>query len=212
VGQDPLDPARLDRSESQGECGYPGPGANGYGTELGQRVANNSSLPLESCDGEGVQLAEYFCPRPDGTHNRAILLNIGAGWCLPCQEETLEFPLLHEEFHERGLEIVQVMFQDWDALAPTGSFCEDWSSGQWSVGGNGMNEDQGIVLEYPVLLDQVFDWTSIYLQDADVSTPVNLLIDANGNIRWKLEGQKPSIETLRAQLELVLQEPYEPPS
>lgn len=211
-GEGDLDPAQLDRSEDLGPCGYPGPGPNGYGTEPGQRLANNTGFVLETCDDQPVQFADLMCPRDDGIHNRGILLNIGAGWCRPCQEETLEFPELYEEFHDQGIEIVQVMFQDWDALAPTGSFCEDWTSGQWAVGAGGAVEDQGIVLTYPVLLDQVFDWTSIYLQDPEAATPVNLLIDANGNIRWKLEGQKPSLQTLRAQLNLVISDPYAPPS
>ncbi len=208
-----LDPAQLDRTETLGACGYPGPGPMGYGTDPGQRLANNTNFVLETCTGEEIEFADLMCPRADDNkHNRGILLNIGAGWCLPCQEETLEFPIIYDEFHDRGIEIVQVMFQDWDAQTPSSSFCEDWSSGQWSVGEGGMSEDQGIMLQYPVLLDQVFDWTSIYLQDPDAATPVNLLIDANGNIRWKLEGQKPSLELLRAQLELVISEPYAPPS
>ncbi len=207
-----LDPMQLDRSEAMGACGYPGAGPMGYGTEPGQRLANNTNFVLETCDGDPVEFADLMCPRDDNKHNRGILLNIGAGWCLPCQEETLEFPILYDEFHDRGIEIVQVMFQDWDAQTPTSTFCEDWTSGQWSVGEGGSSQDQGVVLQFPVLLDQVFDWTSIYLQDPQAATPINMLIDANGNIRWKLEGQKPSLDLLRAQLELVIQEPYAPPS
>ena len=156
---------------------------------------------------EAVQLADFMCPRPSGKSNRAILVNIGAGWCLPCQAETLEFPELYAEYHDQGLEIVQVMFQDWEALAPTGSFCDEWSSGDWSSGSS-----PGVALEFPVLIDQVFDWGSIYLQDPASATPINMLIDANGNIRWKLVGQQPPLDVLRAQIELVIEEPYAPPA
>ncbi len=199
-----LDPAQLDRDEPVGPCGYPGPGSVGYGTEVGQRMANNTTELLETCDGTPTQLADYMCARDDGKNNRAILVNIGAGWCLPCQEETLEFPELYAEYHDEGLEIVQVMFQDWESSAPTTGFCEEWESGSWA--------DGTLDIQFPVLLDQVFDWGSIYLQDPAAATPVNMLIDANGNIRWKLIGQKPSLEVLRAQIDLVIQEPYAPPS
>lgn len=202
-----LDPALLDRMAEGGACGYPGPGPSGYGTEVGQRLANNTDEQLSTCDGEPVELADYLCSGEDGPCNRVLLVNIGAGWCLPCQAETLEFPELYEEFHDQGLEIVQVLYQDWVASAPTGAFCNDWASGNWSGGGG-----QGVALDFPVIMDQAFDWGSIYLQDPAAATPINMLIDANGNIRWKLEAQQAPLEVLRAQIELILEDPYAPPS
>ena len=208
-GGSSLDESRLDRSASIGSCGYPGPGDNGYGTELGQRLANNDSFVLKTCDGQTLTLADHFCQRDDeyGDFNRGYLINIGAGWCGPCQDETLEFPELYEEFHGQGIEFVQVLFQDWHAQAPTGTFCEDWSTGQW-IGEGGDIEDVGIGLPFPVVIDQVGDWTSQYLQDPESATPVNMVVDANGNIRWKIEGQRPDPEVVRTQFELVLANPY----
>ena len=40
------------------------------------------------------------------------------------------------------------------------------------------------------------------------AAPVNLLVDANGNIRWQVQGQKPDLAVLRTQLELVIADPY----
>lgn len=203
-----LDETRLDRTEGVGACGFPSPGDAGYGGEVGQRLANNDGLRLVGCDGEAVELADFLCERAAGGYSAGILVNIGAGWCGPCQDETLEFPELYEEFHGRGIEIVQVLFQDWTAQAPTRAFCEDWSAGRWLVGDDASKEDVGVRIEFPVVLDQTGDWTARYLQDPESATPVNMLLDANGNIRWKAEGQKPDLATLRAQLELVLADPY----
>ena len=204
---EPLDVERLDRSADTGPCGYPGPGSSGYGTGVGQRLANSDGFSLVDCAGTPHTLADFMCERNEGggDFNRGVLVNLGAGWCGPCQEETLELPELYAEYRDRGIEIVQVMFQDWDAQAPTKSFCREWSTGQWDEIGMA---PEGLALEYPVLLDQIFDWTSIYLQDPQAATPVNLLIDANGNIRWKSEGQKVGLPTLRTQLDLVLEDPY----
>ena len=204
---EPLDPARLDRSAEGGPCGYPGEGAAGYGTDVGQRLANSDGFTLIDCDGTERTLGDFLCERTEGAgdFNRGVLVNIGAGWCGPCQEETLEFPELYEEFHGEGIEIVQIMFQDWDAQSPTRGFCSDWTTGQWGEAGL---QPEGLSLAFPVLIDQIFDWTSIYLQDPQSATPVNLLIDANANIRWKSEGQKVGLPTLRAQLRLVLDDPY----
>lgn len=201
-----LDVALLDRSAPGGECGFPTAGDAGYGTAVGQRLENNAAFQLIDCEGNTLQLADFLCEREGGGYNAGILLNLGAGWCAPCQEETLEFPELYAEYHDRGIEIVQVMFQDWTAQAPTKSFCEDWSTGMWNA--DGSSTDVGLSLQFPVLVDQVNDWTAIYLQDPQSATPVNMLIDANGNIRWKIEGQKPDVATLRAQFDLVLANPY----
>ncbi len=199
---EPLDAAQLDRTEASGECGYPGPGGAGYGAGVGDRLANSAGFLLKACEGEVVDLSSFMCPE-DG--NRAVLVNIGAGWCGPCQEETLEFPELYEEYDGRGLEIVQVMFQDWSAQNPTRSFCEDWRSGDWE--GGAVDLDLG----FPVLIDQTNEWTGIYLQDPAAATPINMLIDANGNIRWKSEGQKVGLDVLRTQINAVLASPYEIP-
>jgi hypothetical protein len=119
----------------------------------------------------------------------------------------LEFPELYEEFHDRGIEFLQVLYQDWNAQTPTSTFCSDWSAGRW-VGEGGSIEMVDIDVQYPVVIDQVFDWTSLYLQDPASATPVNMLVDANGNIRWKVEGQRPDPAVLRSQFELVIADPY----
>lgn len=206
-----VDESRLDRSVDEGPCGYPGPGPNGYGTEVGERVANTDGIEIIDCEGNELQLADFFCERDDdyGDYNRAILLNIGAGWCAPCQEETQdELPELYEELHDQGVEFVQIMFQDWDALNPTKSFCSDWKSGTWRVGMGGEEVDLGFTLEFPVLLDRTNDFMSIYMSNPQAQTPINILMDANANIRWVLAGEKPA--NLRQQIELVMSSPYEP--
>lgn len=199
-----LDESRLDRSAANlgvAGCGYPGPGEMGYGTEVGQRLEN---FTLIDCAGNELEWASLFCRRDDiGVHNRAVLLNIGAGWCEPCREETKEdFPPLYDELNQQGIEIVQVLFQDWEAQFPTKSFCEDWSAGEWDT------ENLGFGLPFPVWLDQTNDWTSTYLSDPQSATPVNLLLDANANIRWKTVGEKP--DDLDQAVRVVMNNPYEP--
>lgn len=204
-----LDVARLDREAPGGACGFPSAGDAGYGVDVGKRIANNAAA-LSDCEGTDLELADFFCERDDGQHNRGILISIGAGWCGPCQEETLEFAPLYEEFHPRGIEMLQVLFQDWNAQAPTMQFCNDWRDGQW-VGVDG-DEVDATRLPFPIAVDQLFEWTGGYLSDPASAVPMSILVDANGNIRWKIEGAKPDPAVLRSQLELVIGEPYAPPA
>jgi thiol-disulfide isomerase/thioredoxin len=196
-----LDEARLDREED----GYPGPGDEGYGTDVGQRLANSDGLQLRDCDGEVRDFKEFFEPREDGMYNRGVLVNIGAGWCGPCQEETIEFAEVYDDYRERGIEFVQVLFQDWSSQAPTTQFCEEWRTGDWE------GERVDLDLAFPVFIDQINDWTSIYLQDPASATPINMLVDANANIRFKSEGIKLRPGDLRTQLDLVIGAPYDVP-
>lgn len=208
---EPIDVARLDRSEPDGACGYPGPGDEGYGGELGQRLANfgqAGATTIVDCEGNAIELADLFCerslyqaaypsqPSEYAGHNRAILLSIGAGWCEPCIEETEELmPDVYEPLHEQGLEIVQVLFQDDDAQAPTKSWCRQWRDESFSD-----------PLRFFVLLDQTFGWADDYLIDPQASTPVTMLVDANANIRYKVVGEKPN--NLADEARLVLADPY----
>jgi hypothetical protein len=192
---EPVDETRLDRSAALGECGYPGPGPKGYGTALDQRIAN---FTLVDCELEPVEFADFFCKRDDdyGDYNKAILLSIGAGWCEPCKDETAELmPEVFEPLHDQGLAIVQVLFEDDQAMSPTSSFCRVWR-----------DELFGEPLGFPIWLDQSFTWADAFLLDPLSATPVTMLIDANGNIRWKVEGQNPP-DTYEQAL-LVMSSPY----
>ena len=178
-------------------CGYPSAGEAGYGTQLGQRVA---AFSLVDCELETVDFADFFCPREDdyGDYNKAILLTIGAGWCEPCVEETSELMTeVYEPLHAEGLEIVQVMIEDGQAMPPTSSFCQAWR-----------DEAFDPPLAFPILLDQTFVWAEPWLDDPLTGLPISLLVDANANIRWKVEGQNPP--DTRAQAQAVMAEPYGP--
>ncbi len=196
-----LDATRLDRQSD----GYPGPGPAGYGSSVGARLDNSDGFQLKDCGGTVRDFVEFFARREDGVQNRAILVNIGAGWCGPCQEETLELPEIYAEYRDRGVEFVQVMFQDWASQAPTTGFCDDWRTGRWE----GASVD--LSLTFPVFIDQIGDWTSIHLQDPAAATPINMLLDANANIRFESEGIKLDADVLRTQLDLVITAPYEAP-
>ncbi len=153
-----------------------------YGVEVGDRLA---PLELSDCDDEPLDLAALLCDPA----TRLLLLNVGAGWCLPCIEETRELVEsgLHVVRAEQGLRIVQVLYEDEDAERATRTFCRQWT------------EEYGMC--FPVLTDPLFS-TNVYFDRS--ATPVNMLIDRDAVIRYKVTAQNPV--DLEANVEALLEE------
>ena len=147
---DGVDPALLDREATEGECGYPSAGDVGHGFETGRRLANITGLI--DCEGNPVELADSYCPRTDayGDYNRAVLVSLGAGWCAPCIDETEQLMAdVYTPMHGEGVEVVQILFQDEQGLAPTKSFCAQWRDEAFEE-----------PLAFPVTLDQTSTWAT----------------------------------------------------
>ena len=103
-----------------------------------------------------------------------VLFNVGAGWCQPCIEEseTLDADIFRP-FCQRGLRVVQVVYQDEDSAPATSLFCTNWR--------------ERFSLSFPVLKDPLFI-TQTYFQDPSSQTPLSLLVDNDGVIRFREVG------------------------
>jgi peroxiredoxin len=138
-----------------------------YGGAVGDVFEDFS---LKDCDGNEIQFADILAQA------ELVLFNVGAGWCQPCIEETEKLEAeIHRPFCERGLRVVQVLFQDEDGELPTTLFCKEW------------RDTYG--LNFPVLLDPLFS-TEAYFEAAQ--TPLNLLIDKEGRIVFRATGEAPA--------------------
>ena len=173
---DPIEPVSCELIENLDGFTYPeGP----YGSHIGDRLED---FVLRDCDGNDVSFGQGL------SQAELVLLNVGAGWCGPCIEETR---VMEEEifqpFCSRGLRIVQVLFEDADALPTTSLFCQQW-------------RDE-YELTFPVLRDTLFTVES-YFDDHMTQTPLNLLIDREGVIRYREEGIAPG--DLATQIEALL--------
>jgi len=154
----PSPPAGCELS-APGQTNYP-PGP--YGTDVGDTIADVS---LQDCDGNTLSLGDVIAQAP------LTLFNVGAGWCQPCIEETETIDVeIFSEFCGRGLRVVQVMFQDEESRAATSLFCKDWRS--------------RYKLNFPVLYDPLFQ-TNQYFESVQAETPLNFLVDGNGEIVFK---------------------------
>lgn len=95
---------------------------------VGTRLSNQlPSLLFTSCDGTRTERIhdERFC---EG-EVRFTVVNVAAGWCQPCQEESaLLTEELTEPYRDRGVRVVQVLVEDPERYAPTPEFCARWTS------------------------------------------------------------------------------------
>lgn len=59
---------------------------------------------MKSTNGDPIKLSNYS--------GKVLLVNLWATWCGPCRRETPELVRLHQEYHDRGLEIVGLSTED----------------------------------------------------------------------------------------------------
>lgn len=159
-------PAECVLGEVSDDWQYP---AGPYGQDVGDILED---FRLQNCDGEDVRFSDIL------SQAELVLFNIGAGWCLPCIEETetLDGEIFREHC-PRGLRVVQVLFEDEQSRPSTSLFCQNWR--------------EGFGLSFPVLKDPLFT-TSKYFESVQSQTPINFLVAPNGEIVFKSTGAPPN--------------------
>ncbi len=155
-------PAECALSAPPSSWQYP---AGPYGTDVGDTFED---ITLDDCDGAPVNFGDIL------GQSELTLFTIGAGWCEPCIEEseTLDSEIFRS-FCGRGLRVVQVLFQDDQSRAATGLFCQQWK--------------ERFEMSFPVLKDPLFE-TDRFFSDITAQTPVNVLVDSQGEIVFKEVG------------------------
>ena len=138
-----------------------------YGIEPSQ-----DSLPdieLLDCAGSKVNLRPLRC------ETTLTLVNVGAGWCAPCREETPE--LAAADVALPDVSVIQTLFEDAAGNPATTLFCEGWR--------------EEFDLDFPVLIDPAATLTGYF----DVAeTPLNVVIDRNGAVVWSETGKPSDIQ------------------
>ena len=87
--------------------------------QIGERIGDfiKSFVELDQ-NGETFSL--------DTFKGKVILLNISAMWCGPCRSEASELMEIYNTYKERGLEIVQCIYQDEDGNSTDQSDIQRW--------------------------------------------------------------------------------------
>ncbi len=137
---------------------------------------------LTDCGGVKATLDTFRC------QHDITLVSIGAGWCMPCREETPDLEAAAAALADEGVGVVQVLFQDQSADAATTAFCDAWV--------------QEFNLTIPVFIDPVGNTLEPF-DNADIAAqmPLNVIIDRAGKVLFSDTGKIDDVEgTLRQYL------------
>lgn len=107
----------------------------------------------------------------DSLKGKVILLNFSAGWCGPCRNEASHLMEIYNTYKERGLEIVQCIFEDNDGASADLDFIKAWI------------KEYGI--SYRVVNDPNFSTVNTFQLSA---IPLNLVIGRDFVIIYRMEG------------------------
>lgn len=118
------------------------------------------SFETKTLDGEDTSLADY--------RGQVVLLNVWATWCDPCVRELPELARMHDELHGKGFTVIGL---NTDSRNKVGA-----------VRAMVMRNR----LPYPVWVD--FESRSQVAFKLN-GYPTSFLIDRQGQIRWKREGE-----------------------
>lgn len=120
---------------------------------------------LADCCGRLTSMAELVC------RHRALVIELGAGWCQECREQAPTQVAWHSEYAGQGLGVVTVLKETDTAGAPANrEFCACWG------------EDYAV--PYSLLIDPADELTT----RCAPALPTTLVVDANGRIVSKVVG------------------------
>jgi peroxiredoxin len=159
-----------------------------YGAGYGD-TAENIAIERVSCQGDigsgrPWKLEEFLGAK-------ATLITIHTGWCIFCKEQSKTMEADLARFRERGLEVILIMTED-----PSGS------------------TNRQKLLDYTCKYRKDYGLTFALAIDPGAAasgqffnaTPLNMLLDRNMEIRYKVMGLLPESDTMNGNIEGLLNE------
>jgi peroxiredoxin len=130
---------------------------------------------LPSFAGENLRLSEL--------RGQAVIVNVWASWCPPCQAEMPALQKVYEDYHDQGVEILGVNAANSDKEADARAKAAGWG------------------LTFPLLLDFTGEVSRQYQIQ---SLPTTFFIDGQGVVRNVVVGGPMSEALLRIEVEKLL--------
>jgi cytochrome c biogenesis protein CcmG/thiol:disulfide interchange protein DsbE len=109
---------------------------------------------MQTLDGKTIRLSDL--------RGRPVLINYWVSWCIPCKEEMPILEKIHQDYQQKGLQVVSVDAIEQDNLDDVKAMVNTFQ------------------MSFPVMLDQGEAFKNTYQASF---FPTNYFIDANGIIR-----------------------------
>jgi len=153
-----------------------------YGSDVGDPL-----VPFRFPDCAGEEQALYGLAHCTAS---VTVVNVAAGWCEPCFQETEELQAEIVERYGGAVRVVQLLFQDASYGDVDGAECNAWVERFGTVGVETLVATIAEVGPYLV----------------DDSVPSTLVLDRDGRVRLTLDGTEPGLPNVRAAIDAVLPE------
>ncbi|WP_296315528.1 TlpA disulfide reductase family protein [Winogradskyella sp. UBA3174] len=165
-----------------------------YGLAIHEEIKSYKFIPIvdsgdiapnftsENSDGNVLSLNQF--------KGKTVLLDFGAGWCVPCKEEIPEVKRIFDKYHSKGLEIIGISFDKDKTSWKENIKDEKLNWHHIYVGSDNIRENGSINVLYRVQ-----------------PIPAYILIDENGIIIDRYRGadkKDKSLKDLEAKLETLL--------
>jgi len=126
----------------------------------------------------------------------AVMISVHAGWCSVCKEQSLTLMAdIVRPYASQGLRVAMVIFEDANHNGDRDSLIT-YSCGYKSRYG----------FTFPVLIDPGVRVMAPYFRPTEAGTPLNMLLDRDMVIRYKVEGLIPDSRVLQGTIEALLGE------
>lgn len=109
---------------------------------------------MQTLDGKTIRLSDL--------RGRPVLINYWVSWCVPCKEEMPILEKIHQDYRQKGLQVVSVDAIEQDNIEDVKAMVNTFQ------------------MSFPVMLDQGEAFKNSYQASF---FPTNYLLDANGVIR-----------------------------
>jgi thiol-disulfide isomerase/thioredoxin len=125
--------------------------------------------------------------------SNAIQIAVHAGWCGPCMTQAPTMEPLYQEYKGDGLKVLLIAFQD-----------ADFSSAEQDVIDWACDHRNKYGMTFMVTVDPGASVTDKYFRPEVGGTPLNMLLDHNMKIRFKMEGLAPESQIIQGNIEGIL--------
>jgi hypothetical protein len=190
AASDDGDSTQADNAEPEPLVYPPGP----YGTHLEDTV-DNLAMEEALCDG-AVNTGTQPWKLEDFLGAGAVMISVHAGWCTVCktQSETLMADVVRP-YDDQGLKIAMVIFEDANHASDRTSLLNYVC---------GYKDHYGFT--FPMLIDPDVAVMGPFFRPTEAGTPLNMLLDRDMVVRYKVEGLIPDSRVLQGNIEALLSE------